>query len=288
MGAKCSCLCNKETDNTFNFYPDSTQSKDINDQQTPDIVVKSLFKDNNEDNISTSTPINNINEIGIKIKRKSKKQQSSSEDFEEKIKVQMPNIIKFQSIVRSYLKRKTFKIELPLKKKDHLTKIAEVINNCSKNISNQTLNHMKTKPFIISNFSKYFSTLSDESKQKIEDIRNKKKIVSISKSREKLLLNDKKDIQIVFTECLVRKERSSKNINITTVYTGQITIDYQMHGEGSLRKLNGEILEGSWVFNEFTGYGRKIDTFGNIFEGILFIKDILRKANLACLVQNII
>jgi hypothetical protein len=56
-----------------------------------------------------------------------------------------------------------------------------------------------------------------------------------------------------------------------SVYSGYMTVYLKKQGSGSLWCTNGEIYEGNWINNEFTGFGRYINIDGNLFEGIYFI-----------------
>lgn len=52
-----------------------------------------------------------------------------------------------------------------------------------------------------------------------------------------------------------------------SIYSGQINLKNQKHGYGVLLTKEGMKYEGTWVNNKFTGWGRFIDTEGNIYNG---------------------
>jgi hypothetical protein len=52
-----------------------------------------------------------------------------------------------------------------------------------------------------------------------------------------------------------------------TIYIGSVNINSQRHGTGKILTADNILYEGSWVDNNFNGYGRIVDLDGNIKEG---------------------
>ncbi len=59
---------------------------------------------------------------------------------------------------------------------------------------------------------------------------------------------------------LVSKDKSS-------IYSGQVNIDYQKHGYGVLLSKDGIKYEGAWFNDKFNCWGKLIDQKGNNFQG---------------------
>jgi hypothetical protein len=57
-----------------------------------------------------------------------------------------------------------------------------------------------------------------------------------------------------------------------SVYRGEVSVDNRRNGIGILLYNDGRKYEGLWYNDEFTGYGRYIDTEGNMFEGLFLFK----------------
>lgn len=51
------------------------------------------------------------------------------------------------------------------------------------------------------------------------------------------------------------------------MYVGQVNLANQKHGQGELLLKDGSKFTGSWVDNQFKGWGRFIDVNGNLNEG---------------------
>lgn len=54
-------------------------------------------------------------------------------------------------------------------------------------------------------------------------------------------------------------------------YVGEVNLQNEKHGYGRLIEINGNLFEGNWSKNKFTGNGRKIDSKGILYEGIIHI-----------------
>jgi hypothetical protein len=66
----------------------------------------------------------------------------------------------------------------------------------------------------------------------------------------------------IFTDLLIYK-----NDEKVKIYTGFIDKNLHRNGNGILLDSQDIIYNGIWVDNEFTGYGKMIDSDGNLLEG---------------------
>lgn len=64
--------------------------------------------------------------------------------------------------------------------------------------------------------------------------------------------------KIYFNKMLLEKD---------SFYVGEVNMNNEKHGYGRLINDDMTLLQGNWIRNEFTGYGRKIDCKGILYEG---------------------
>ena len=71
-----------------------------------------------------------------------------------------------------------------------------------------------------------------------------------------------------------KKYHTNFLINNNSYYVGEINLAYEKHGYGKLVTKEGNVYEGTWKKDEFTGWGTFIECEKNFFVGIFFIKKL--------------
>lgn len=200
MGQKCGCICNKDSDMNFSFYPDMQHSKEES--------------------------------FSVKAGRSSVARESGS--------LPLLSII----MVQSYFKAWSLRKKLPLlKAKDE--KLVSYLISEFRNNSNPTARIDQ----LFEKFNKavYLSELDEP---------NRNECIKFLDSLEKVRSNNK-----TYRKSILAFPEQTK------MYIGDVTIDNKMHGSGTLYLKSGEVYEGSWILNSFTGWGRYISSDGSIFQG---------------------
>lgn len=267
MGPRCSCLCNKENENSYNFYPESAYNQEFNESITPSGVKahknsKSLDIGlrNNEmqsknvnyfhiDSKSPSLPVSNPSKLLNKNDEYSQGSDLNKFNISDFLNKNLSSIIKIQSLGRGYIIRSRFKININKLKnegqQEKTTKLQEFLNE---NIIN-SLDMMKNNPF---NPNKCFEDEYLNSLSQIQAIKFKSIVDLASKSNEKSY----------YTDMYLSKEG---------LYSGYITLDNKKNGYGVEWLNTGEIYDGNWIDDKFSGYGRFTNKDGIVLEGKLLI-----------------
>lgn len=248
MGQKCSCICNKENDQTYNFYPESSFHENIDKQPTKQTMS------NARDGYNANSVENTQNIQGmIEESHRSNHKMNDSEinftkDTQEFLKQKELYIIKIQAYIRRHLARKRFKDQYIYFKQQTMTFKKDILKKYTS--SNNVLTDIfKSKPFDKekSENREYRSLLSENQKEKISEINNQ-----VKKSQKE---------GNVYHEVLMTKSAD--------MFTGYTDLNNKKNGYGVLVKKNGEVMEGNWVNDNLTGYGRVTQEDGGILEGKL-------------------
>jgi hypothetical protein len=139
-------------------------------------------------------------------------------------------ITKLQGLVRGFVKRKYFK-------KKERYELEQLTNSLLHELENKYSNEFTIKsksiypPFDKNGWTKYYES----------DVNNKEKCLRVKLIKE-----------------------------IDAYYVGGVNLKKEKHGYGELTNKDGSKLLGNWVNNNFTGWGRFIDTRGNLAEGKIF------------------
>ena len=200
MGPKCSCLFNKEEPTTFYFKQYATN--ELNKSKNS--------KTASMNNKANGQPKNNFSEFPFIF------------------------LVKLQSIIRGYLKRKYFVNE---EKKDLEVETNKMINDLRKKYSSEASKlALEAYPqFNQNGWSKFYQ----------DD-----KFVNNNYGR---MFNVRLSIQS------------------DSFYIGQMNINNEKNGYGELTYKDGSKLIGSWNNDSFKGWGRYIDVNGNLTEGKLLL-----------------
>jgi hypothetical protein len=260
MGQKCSCLFNKENDSTYNFYPESTFNQEFKDSN-----VKSI---NHIENSSTErfTQLVHSNkeftnkELQIEIEKPVEKEDSLLN-----IKANLHLLIKLQSCCKSFINKKKFKSKYKSLKDKQLREKNKFLENFTTNNTKNAIDIMKDFPFnpLKCLSDEYLNQLSENQKKEVFDIM--KNFVNLDKyiikgANISYTPRNKSIDKVFYQEILLEKG---------LMYSGFINLKKQKHGYGKCWKNTGEVYEGYWLNNNFTGYGRYITEEGNVLEGKL-------------------
>lgn len=262
MGQKCSCLCNKENDNTFNFYPESSFNQDLKEGG-----VKSLNANNNVSNENFAKLMQSNKEF---TKNEREVEMSKEEEAELFIKANIHHLVKIQHFCRIFLNKRRFKSQYKQLKDNQLKEKKKIIENLTTISTKSAMEMVKEFPFnplkCIS--EEYLNQLSDN--QKIDLFKIMKNFINLENFKIKENQMKKSTLQPidkgVYQDALLENG---------SLYSGFLNLNKQKHGYGKFLKNTGEVYEGYWLRNDFTGYGRYISEEGNVLEGkfniILFI-----------------
>lgn len=224
MGQKCSCLCNKENDSTFNFYPDGNNESD-------------QFKETNKAlNLKSGITANDVQKDREDYTKKEKEKEKI--DYEKVLKENIGNIIMLQSFIRRHLSRKKFKKNQTSLKNKHNLKIKELEALFTSKI-NVSVFKCATKEFSFNGFDENKDIRNNLEKNEIENFKSIQNNIKQYISKQKMLKY----------ECLQFKKEEA-------LYIGNVTLNLERNGLGKLIKLNGDIYQGSWHKNKLNGYGR--------------------------------
>jgi len=273
MGQKCSCLCNKDLDNQFNFYPEGSNVNDnLNHNE---VKVKSKQHNPSQDTISKHILINNFrmndsNNKNYMLNQDSQTQQKfvlstsktnidnndifSKEEFNY-LQQNIGSLLKIQRNVRTFLMKSFYKkSKVMLKNESYQIKKQTIQQYMNPKVS-ESIELMKNNPL---NYNKW---KDEEYLKNLEWIEIEKVNLQMNKNKSRLQ-------NIYYTDMYLNPIDNS-------LYCGYMTTNLKKHGLGSLWHKNGEIYEGNWINNEFTGYGRFTNVDGNVFEGKFLINMLL-------------
>lgn len=223
MGQKCSCLCNKENDNTFNFYPDGNNDQDQFKETNKALNMKSGITLSDVENKTDNSKI---------VTSKSKF------DYEKALKENVSSIILLQSFIRRYLSKKNFKKNQNRLKSKHNLRIKELEALFTSNI-NVTVFKCATKEFNFNGFEENKDIRNNLDKAEIENFKSIQNNIKQFMTKQKILKY----------ECLQFQ-------NEEALYIGNVTLNLEKNGFGKLIKKNGNIYQGNWYKNKLNGYGR--------------------------------
>jgi hypothetical protein len=115
------------------------------------------------------------------------------------------------------------------------------------------------------------SELQQEQKKFIDDIKRQFRNENTLKADEKYPPFDPNGWTKFYDDdkCKLDYGKVSKTVTFKndSLYTGEINMLNQKHGHGELLLKDGSKFVGSWFNNQFKGWGRFIDTQGNLSEG---------------------
>ena len=241
---KCKCSCNKDTQNTANFdnlNNNDNQNLENDPSNIPFIINSSLGQSNLKEYVNGRS----YNQIDDKLKggnfsnSLSQFGSTGSKFFEnspEKFK-----IVKIQSVYRGYNLRKSYENNL---KQDLINQTKQLIKELTEQYTKYNLK--RAESLIGTKFDKngWKNFYNEENQEDIDDIINY-------------------DYGTTYQCNLL----IIKGLN-PSFYIGEININYEMNGFGTLIKNDGTKYEGFWRKNYFTGWGRLIDIDGSIYEGL--------------------
>lgn len=266
MGQKhCSCICNKEPEEIFNFYPDILTKDDEYKEINPSKAKGSLMNAFKQNQVYLAEK----NEF-YKDKEKEKEKEkyntntnytSNNKDDNERTQRQSTGkleknyptdkVIIVQSFLRKFLGQCRYK-----KLKEEKIKIDK---------DNESLisSFIKKSPTLfeqhdIPKFNPSFNPESFYEKINENLVGFCREIVDKQNTNTHLLGETKP------TATIASSDRSS-------VYKGEVNSNNEKDGYGVLYLRSKEKYEGNWIKNEFTGWGRYTDRSGSIYEGKLNI-----------------
>jgi hypothetical protein len=264
MGQKCSCLCNKENDNTFNFYPESSFNQDFKESGIKSPYARSNINNlnnlNNE-NFSKLVQVNKDYSNNEKITEQEKTiEKSKEETIESIINANLKSFIKIQNCCKTFLYKKKFKSQFKVLKENQLNEKNKIIDKYLTANTKSALDMVKEFPFNPLNClsEEYINQLNE--KQFDEMLTTMSNFINLDNFKIKKLknLSKPKNIRTIYQEVLF--------IN-NSLFSGFINLNKEKHGFGKLWTDTGEIIEGYWMQDKFTGYGRYITSEGNVLEG---------------------
>lgn len=257
MGQKCSCLCNKEIDNTYNFYPENAMNEGEYQASTVN-AVKGMNKNAAPLTIDQQRLTSNPNPNIISTPR-DHKGNLYNEETKKLLISSIPSIIKLQALARGFIVSRQFKRSQSYMEKDSKTKKTDLVKSFINEKIKKSHEMMKDKPFNKYKWQEeeYIGMLTSEELERINFI--------MSNFENKQKANSKSEK--IFQDIILK---SSKSGNNSILYSGYINIDQQRNGYGVLYKKTGEIYEGNWIANKFTGYGRVTVEDGSVTEGKFF------------------
>jgi hypothetical protein len=235
MGQRCTCLCNKDLESTYNFYPESQSME--------------LLENNNEVIQKGRKSIANIikDEPFIQDDFKKTKTNEINNDMKKYIKQNISYLIKIQR----FIKKVTNKVLFEKNIKKGLIELRENEVRMTIKTYSLTQNTFCKKNFQIKTRNDFFEYYNKNNNMLSYVKSNCDRIYDVAYN-----YSDK-----VYPQILIDKIKN-------TLYKGNVNIDLVKTGYGILYYQNGDVYEGNWNNNEFTGYGRHTDSKGNIIEGL--------------------
>lgn len=280
MGQKCSCICNKENDQTYNFYPEASFNDNLDQESVKNnnisnikggLTDNTLFNVNmNTNNDNSHANSNNLQSIEnshnmIQESNRSHNKQLNTNNNNSHNKSNSNNItglnqeaidyikdneeylIKIQSLARGIIAKSQFKENYAYLKQQSMILKKNVMQNYTSK-TNTAIELMKSIPFDKekNDDKEYRSLLSNNQKAKMKSIMN-----DIDLSKKKGCL---------YQDVLIDEKTQD-------MYSGYLDINNKKNGFGILVKNNGEVYEGNWIDDVFTGYGRAVFKDGEVIEG---------------------
>ena len=258
MGPRCSCLCNKDNENNYNFYPESAYLQLYEDE--PDVVKahknsKSLDIKDGIDNKYNRNYFHIDNKSKILDSSNSYHKDYTGSDKKNKgimgfsvsdfLNKNMKCIIKIQALAKGFITRRRYKKgKNGLKNELQQAKTKKVQTYLNQSIID-AIKLMRDKPFYPSRCfnEEYISQLNKE-----QLVRFKGVLENAGKNK-------------------LKSYSTEMYVNSDGLYSGYITLDYIKHGYGVQWYSTGEVYDGNWIDNKFSGYGRYISKEGNVLEG---------------------
>ena len=236
MGQRCTCLCNKDFESTYNFYPDSQKEEYIEENKNEEInkgrtsishKIKTAFivQEDNKDAITRE--INN--------------------DIEKYVKQNISSLIKIQKLIKRVVNKRLFedkkrKILVDLRD-DEVRMTIKSFNICNNKLCNRNF-QLKTR-------GDFFETYN----------KNNNMLPYVKSNCDRIYNNAYNYNDKLYPQILIDKIKN-------TLYKGTVNINLVKNGYGILYYHNGDVYEGNWNNNEFTGYGRYTDSNGLVIEGL--------------------
>ncbi len=228
MGQKCSCLFSKDKDQTYYF----NQPK-IDDNISIHEIQKGKTGEivNREYNKALSNKTKEFSSFkGYNSNEYNSVNESSAINLNDK-KFQY-TLIRLQSLARGFIRRRKFKKEKK-KLKEDVERLLEKYETNFRTGNIFKAESLYNSPYDPSGWVSFYQG-ADTSKFKVDY----GKVYDT-----KILIYD------------------------NSYYTGQVNIKYQKNGYGKYITRDGSKYQGFWVKNDFTGWGRAIDTEGSLFQG---------------------
>ena len=243
MGAEigeCKCNCNKDIHFTTNFdkinydYQNTENNSNNMNSPTNGKILKEFvnFKSQNQTNSFQKT--NQFNSIFSTINTQF--QSSTGSKFFEN-NIENNKAIKIQSIYKGYIYRKKYNNYIKQKQ-------IEESNQLLKDLIEQytKFNLKRAESLIGTKFDK------NGYKNYYKDENTINKLFKYNYGK------------IFYTKLLIYHD------TISSFYSGEVNINNEKHGYGILLKSDGSKFEGSWIKDNFTGWGRFIDYDGTLIE----------------------
>lgn len=237
MGNKCSCLCNRNEEDQYNFTP---SNRDHDDFQ---IENYGLINDDYNTNVNMNSKTQVKSDSSI-IPSKDDKYTSSFNTKDYSFS-EISSIVKLQTMIRRFLVRLNYKKVLPLMKNQ---------NNLDgdKNYKSEYLQYdfdNSRYEFNKEGWSKFYME-SDEEMQEY-------------------VLRDYGDVsQIEYLKIFIQGPHSTYPEE--AIYNGQVNSMNQRHGFGELVTMSGDKYIGAWFNDRFEGWGKFISSDGTTIEGIIY------------------
>lgn len=241
MGDRCSCLYNNQDEHVDLYQNHNTNSQYNYNENTPskisNVKLKNSFHSINNKRIVSSNSL----------PEKPQNKDFNGEELKYYLKQDSLNqIIKLQSYFRSFITKRKFKHN-----RSRLEDFEKQMKSQMR-ISYHSANLYRADAFMSHDYYKTGWTKF----YKTDD-------PSVSKYF-------KRDYGKVFHRKLFKKTIKVDNIQKEIIYTGQMNIYDQRHGHGELLVKNAEKYIGFWNEDVFEGWGRMINSEGDVYEGNKF------------------
>jgi hypothetical protein len=161
--------------------------------------------------------------------------------------------------------------KLPRKKTFNIYRMIQSIQKKFKEFKLKKEFNNKLKPILVKNTLDMIEKLERDFKNdKISQVEQRNK--PYEKDGWKKFYDKDKYFNVDYNDVII--ENSLRIFNDKAYYNGQTNLLGEMHGYGVYREKDGILKQGHWRNNNFTGWGRIIDSKGTILEG-RFIKGVL-------------
>jgi hypothetical protein len=152
-------------------------------------------------------------------------------------------------------------------------RVTDIVDDHSKIVGSFRVIQRKIKIFLMKrNYLQMKSQLLEELHSEYDKLVTEYSSKNLQ-SAEKLYPNFNRDLIIYIKDNNKLRVNTLMLVKNNSVYRGEVGVDCRRNGIGTLIYNDGRKYEGLWYNDEFAGYGRYIDSEGNMFEGLFLYKN---------------